>query len=142
MSYDAIFWSPGTTLEEVEAQVISKAYQFYRGNKSATARSLGIAIRTLDDKLVKLKLDEEARNATAEERKIAAARRLRQARGLEPADAWQATANGGTQAEAGLGEESVAVAASQRSVPMPQRKEIQDVPSSRHANGNTRGTRR
>lgn len=46
-----IFWQPGITLEEVERRVIEKAIAFYRGNKTATASALGIAIRTLDDRL-------------------------------------------------------------------------------------------
>ena len=46
-----IAWSPGVTLDNVEKQVIEKAYAHYRGNKTVTAASLGIAIRTLDNKL-------------------------------------------------------------------------------------------
>lgn len=48
-----IQWSPGVTLEEVEKQVIIVAYRHFRKNKSITAASLGIAIRTLDAKLEK-----------------------------------------------------------------------------------------
>jgi DNA-binding NtrC family response regulator len=48
-----ILWQPGVTLEDIEKQVIQKAFSFYRGNKTATAKSLGIAIRTLDAKLEK-----------------------------------------------------------------------------------------
>lgn len=52
-----ITWSPGVTLEEIEKSVILKAFRFYRGNKTATAQSLGIAIRTLTNKLEGYKKD-------------------------------------------------------------------------------------
>jgi DNA-binding NtrC family response regulator len=48
-----ITWQPGVTLEEVEKQAILLALKFYQNNKTQTARSLGIAIRTLDAKLDK-----------------------------------------------------------------------------------------
>ena len=48
-----INWQPGITLEEIEKQVILKALEFYQGNKTKTALSLGIAVRTLDNKLEK-----------------------------------------------------------------------------------------
>jgi hypothetical protein len=48
-----ILWSPGTTLEAVEKQVILMAFRHFRGEKTSTARALGIAIRTLDDRLDK-----------------------------------------------------------------------------------------
>lgn len=56
---DMIMWSPGTSLEEVEKQVILKAFRHFRGNKTATANALGIAIRTLDNKLEKYQKDGE-----------------------------------------------------------------------------------
>lgn len=46
-----ITWSPGVSLEQIEKQVILKAFQHYRGNKTQTAIGLGISIRTLDNKL-------------------------------------------------------------------------------------------
>lgn len=44
-------WSPGRTLEDVEKEVIFQALSFYHGNRTQTARSLGIALRTLQNKL-------------------------------------------------------------------------------------------
>lgn len=44
-------WQPGKTLESIEKEVILKALRFYQGNKTHTSRSLGIAIRTIDNKL-------------------------------------------------------------------------------------------
>lgn len=48
---DLIIWSPGVTLEHIERQVIEKALAFYKGNKSATASALAVAVRTLDRKI-------------------------------------------------------------------------------------------
>lgn len=44
-------WTPGMTLAAVERAVIEKAYRFYEENKTRTAQALGIAIRTLDNRL-------------------------------------------------------------------------------------------
>jgi len=41
------------TLEDIEREVILHRYRFYAYNKTKTAQSLGIAIRTLDNKLAK-----------------------------------------------------------------------------------------
>ena len=60
-------WQPGKTLDEVEKEVILVAYRFYQGNKTHTAASLGIAIRTLDNKLAKY--DQEKKNLESKEEK-------------------------------------------------------------------------
>lgn len=60
---EAIFWSPGVTLDTIEKLVICKAYQFYKQNKTATARALGISIKTLDNKFERY----EKEDAMAEE---------------------------------------------------------------------------
>ena len=57
---EAINWSPGVTLENVEKQVILAAFRHFRGNKTVTANALGIAIRTLDNKLEKYEADGKA----------------------------------------------------------------------------------
>lgn len=46
-----IDWQPGKTLDDIEKEVILKALEFYSGNRTKTAESLGIAIRTLRNKL-------------------------------------------------------------------------------------------
>lgn len=48
-----INWQPGLTLDEIEKEVILKALNFYHGNKTRTAEALGIAIRTIDNKLAR-----------------------------------------------------------------------------------------
>lgn len=63
---DHILWSPGLTLEAIEKMVILKALTHFRYNKTVTAQALGIAIRTLDNKLDKYDHDkkvEEQRDA-------------------------------------------------------------------------------
>lgn len=40
-------WQPGVKLEEVERIVILQALRFHQGNRTHTANSLGISIRTL-----------------------------------------------------------------------------------------------
>lgn len=52
-----VIWSPGVSLEAMERQIVIAAYAFYKQNKTATAQSLGIAIRTLDAKLEKYAMD-------------------------------------------------------------------------------------
>jgi len=69
---EIITWSPGVSLEEIEKQVILKAFRFYRGNKTATSNALGCSIRTLDNKLEKYKNDgneQSKRDAELHERR-------------------------------------------------------------------------
>jgi len=44
-------WTPGITLNDIERNVILEALQYHKGNRTHTARSLGISIRTLRNKL-------------------------------------------------------------------------------------------
>ena len=44
-------WAPGRTLEGIERAVILKSLAFHNGNRTHTARELGISIRTLRNKL-------------------------------------------------------------------------------------------
>lgn len=46
-----LYWQPGVTLKQAEKEIILDAYRFYGGNKTATASSLNISVRTLFDKL-------------------------------------------------------------------------------------------
>jgi DNA-binding NtrC family response regulator len=51
-------WQPGRTLDEIEKEIILTALKYYQGNKTKTSQSLGIAIRTLDNKLLKYEAKE------------------------------------------------------------------------------------
>lgn len=44
-------WAPGRTLDDIERRVIIEALSYHQGNRTHTARSLGISIRTLRNKL-------------------------------------------------------------------------------------------
>lgn len=61
-----IIWSPGVKLEDIEKQVILKAFRYFGNNKTATAISLGITTKTLNSKLDRYAL-EATREAQARE---------------------------------------------------------------------------
>ena len=44
-------WAPGSTLDEIERKVILEALHYHQGNRTHTARALGISIRTLRNKI-------------------------------------------------------------------------------------------
>ncbi len=48
---EAKSWSPGQTLDDIERTVIIMALGYHQGNRTHTARALGISIRTLRNKL-------------------------------------------------------------------------------------------
>ncbi len=49
-------WKPGRTLDEIERNVILEALKYHSGNRTHTARSLGISIRTLRNKLAEYRV--------------------------------------------------------------------------------------
>jgi two-component system response regulator FlrC len=49
-------WKPGRTLDEIERQVILDALKFHEGNRTHTAKALGISIRTLRNKLAEYRV--------------------------------------------------------------------------------------
>jgi transcriptional regulator with PAS, ATPase and Fis domain len=44
-------WAPGRTLDDIERAVILKSLSYHNGNRTHTAKELGISIRTLRNKL-------------------------------------------------------------------------------------------
>jgi len=50
-------WTPGRTLDQIEKNVILDALKYHQGNRTHTARSLGISIRTLRNKLADYRRD-------------------------------------------------------------------------------------
>ena len=50
-------WIPGATLETIEKEVILEALKYHQGNRTHTARALGISIRTLRNKLADYRRD-------------------------------------------------------------------------------------
>jgi two-component system response regulator FlrC len=51
LEMDKAGWIPGRTLDDIERNVILEALQYHLGNRTHTARALGISIRTLRNKL-------------------------------------------------------------------------------------------
>jgi two-component system response regulator FlrC len=49
-------WMPGQTLNDIERNVILEALQYHNGNRTHTAKALGISIRTLRNKLADYRL--------------------------------------------------------------------------------------
>ena len=49
-------WIPGRTLDDIERTVIISALQYHQGNRTHTAKALGISIRTLRNKISDYKL--------------------------------------------------------------------------------------
>lgn len=132
MSNEMIFWSPGVTIDEIERQVILKAYKFYQNNKTTTASALGIAIRTLDSRLEKYKSDDEQRDKQVTEQRAREADYQRRARGL-PSTV--------SSASAGSRVESPTQASSESQVPVSQRQEVQKVLPQPSAQGHSRRAR-
>jgi len=50
-------WVPGRTLDQIEKNVILDALKHHEGNRTHTARALGISIRTLRNKLADYRRD-------------------------------------------------------------------------------------
>ncbi len=51
LELEKLNWVPGKTLNDIERNVILEALQYHHGNRTHTARALGISIRTLRNKL-------------------------------------------------------------------------------------------
>lgn len=123
-----LIWSPGMTLESMERLAIEACYQYFQRNKTATAASLDISIRTLDGKLEKyereriIREEAERRRINEHTESIRAQRYGHQGAQGTPKAAPQST-NSGT----GLQLESVIAVASQHAVSMSERKEVQEV---------------
>lgn len=146
MNGDLIHWSPGVTLEDVERQVILKAYTFYKGNKTATATALGIAIRTLDNKLEKYELDDKTEKKRLEQRQRDRDHWLKRSRGQDSAEPQHAAephgaTAPGAEAQTGIHGKPAVDTSAESAMPLPQREEIQGVSSKQAAAGGARGRR-
>lgn len=161
-----ITWSPGHTLDSLEKQVIEAAWTYYRKNKSLTASSLGITVRTLENKLKQYEqedadarerneFDKRRRNIlerrslgkTVTDAELASIGLDRLGRPLNRSDAEkiiaaedQATRDR-DEAAAGNGVESSSRLPTQPRLPVQERSEIQSMSFSDSAKGNSRRTR-
>ncbi len=123
MSNPNINWNPGMTIEVIEKEAILQALRFYRGNKTATANALGIAIRTLDNKIAQYEQDTKKEEAASEFRKKQRDEFQKRARG--PAQVVQTS----VQTSTGVRMESVADAAKEHAVPLPVGSKVQEMSS-------------
>ncbi len=48
-------WTPGRTLEQIEKKIILEALEYHHGNRTHTAKALGISIRTLRNKIAEFR---------------------------------------------------------------------------------------
>lgn len=131
-----IAWTPGMSLASVEKQAILAAFRYYRGNKTLTANSLGIAIRTLDNKLDSYKVDQKSEEERAQHDNIRSQAFLNRQRfgaaagtpighqNGQSVERPQTISNG---SEAGLRMEPVTPIAEESGVPMPVGSEVQKV---------------
>lgn len=136
-----INWSPGITLEGMEKQIIREAFRFYRGNKTQCSISLGISIRTLENKLEKYetegKAQRESEDAAASERD----EQLRRARGIVGRAAIPQAPPTVYGATSGFHMEPPPEVSAQQPVPVPQRQEVQAV-LPKHAASSSQSRRR
>lgn len=56
----SVVWFAGKKMEDIENEVLMEALRFYGGNRSATANSLGISPRTLENWLKRIDAQKEA----------------------------------------------------------------------------------
>lgn len=157
-------WTPGITLDQLERQAIEQAFKFYHANKSQTARSLGIAIRTLETKLEKYAADDERTTHANDAQRAQRDEHLRRARGIHTEQSTLDAANGaasgsgrdvrsgepyypekaktgGNSAAAGVRMEPVANAAEKQSVPVSVGQKVQGVLPAQAAASHSRKAR-
>lgn len=121
----------------IEKQVILNAFRFYRGNKTQCSISLGISIRTLENKLEKYEADGIAQRDAEIKDEAERAEILDRHRGIIPSSKSQ---EGGARiygANAGVHVQSAPEVPAQQSMPMPQSEKVQSVlpkqaPGGRH----------
>lgn len=136
MSNPNLNWNPGMTIESIEKDAILQALRFYRGNKTATANALGIAIRTLDNKIAQYEQDAKKEEAASEIRKQQREEFQRRSRG--PAQVSQVT----VQTATGVRMESAPDASKEHAVPLPVGSKVQEVSPRTPAESSSAKTRR
>lgn len=126
-----IMWSPGVTLDTLEKQAILKAFEFYKKNKIATCNSLGIALRTLDNKLDRYEHEEKIEQERKANEAARNAEFLVRQRGNPPRnDGLPYTPYSPDRQHdtfPGIRMESVANSSQKPAMSMPERKEVQTV---------------
>lgn len=141
--HNSITWSVGMTLAILEKMAIEAAYLAFRYNKTATAASLGISARTLDNKLQQYEQEALIEKERQESESRKRAEFLARSRGVGQIPdnlniiPNRANAHG---AASGIRMESIANASSKPTLPVQERKEVQAVlPEHSSKNGKGRG---
>ncbi len=147
---EAIIWSPGVTLDNIERQVIFKAFSFFGKNKTQTAGALGISVRTLDNKFERYAEEDKGEREWHEKRQREQSNFLARARGIHPGQYDtstgtvpsypQAVQNSG-QANEGVRVEPAANPTAELEMPVPKRAEVQSVLPKHATSGGNRKSR-
>lgn len=140
------------TIADIEKQVILIRYRLYRGNKTQTAISLGISVRTLDTKLEEYEKDGQRFKANEEREARERKEQLDRARGIivdpktgrrsllgSDTGAYQET--NGESAAAGVDEKSSSESIPVHAVPLSKREETKVVLPPQVSAGGNRGRR-
>lgn len=155
-------WVPGITLDEMEKACILAAFRFYRGNKSQTAYSLKISVRTLEHKLEKYEADKLREDQQLELERAKHKEQLARMRGPELTRRFCVGASGGIDREgnaedsekssqgiaekgngssAGVHVEPTDEVEPQSAMPLPEPKKVQAVLSRQASSSSQRGRR-
>ena len=127
MMNEQVFWSPGVTLEMIEKQVIQKAFHFYRGNKTQCSISLGISIRTLENKLDRYREDDQGRQNAEQKEAEDREYHLKRARGIIPGSASEPGGPRVYGSSSGVQVQPSFEAPEKNAVPVSEPEEVQDV---------------
>lgn len=122
---EVINWTPGVTLDDIEKQVIVKAFRFYRGNKTQCSNALGISIRTLDTKLERYESDGKADRDREESDRISRAAFLARQRGDTTQAVFQTVPTGLLRSNEGLCLEPTIKNTAQSELSVSEQKEFQ-----------------
>ncbi len=125
-------WQPGMTIDDIERDVIMKAYRFYGQNKTKTAESLGIAVRTLDAKLQSYDLLKAENERKLDERR-AKDKELQVRAGIKKP--YSDSTGVAEDPEARFRMEPPSRPAPQFALPVQKPEEVQKLPSSKAASG-------
>lgn len=135
---ETILWSPGVTLEQIEKEVILKTFRHYRGNKTASANSLGISVRTLDSKLAQYKVEKEKLEDDKAKLQRKREEFLARSRGSIKNEGFDTSAS--IAAKAGIRVESAPRLPAQQNMSMSERGEVQELPFAKDAKSGTGST--
>jgi hypothetical protein len=148
----SVNWMPGMTLEQIEKLVILEALKFYRGNKSQTALTLGITVKTIDNKLERYTEDAKREADRIERDRIERDRQLAHQRGVKITEHYREGSShqvaqtprpetSRNETPSGFHMEPAVKTSEEHAVSVPERKEVQAV-SSKFASTGSHGRRR